>query len=445
MASKSNANIASKSPLVTQTPPVAKARRVVKPSAPQKKVYKVGSKAVLMPKRVGTITELTNSDTGSGAISATIKIDADGSLVEATLNPSDDFWYPPNERATLYFPGVPGAAVTLAHQVFPHTIQDPKPVPLEATGLAPPPARACDSNPVDENNAVKGKGKARVVGQNKGKAAQGTNKAIACGSETTYTVTRDLESPSKEVSQPPVVSSGPVQKSKDAVYDKAPTTTPLASGSPPAGPTSTALPSIAKKTMAPRARSGTKRKRDSTVSGASKKPKTENVPSTAAENLGGENLGDGSTVVNHHTYNGSYYYNINGDNCTLQLPPVPTSQVISGGHQHATYCYNQYPTFVPPPVAQGAAPPQQAPMQYQAPAPQPGNPLAPYSATQPFAPPFLSGAPALPAGYYRPASYPNSQASPYAVDTQFRDQASSVASTSRGSGSYYRQNPQPPQ
>ncbi|KAF4564836.1 hypothetical protein EYR36_002776 [Pleurotus pulmonarius] len=442
MASKSNAKIASESPLATQTPPVAKARRTAKSSAPQKKVYKVGSKAVLMPKRVGTITELTNSDTGSGAISATIQIDADGSLVKATLNPSDDFWYPPNERATLYFPGVPGAAVTLAHQVFPHTIQDPKPVPLEATGLAPPPARACDSNPVDENNAMKGKGKARVVGQNKGKAAQGTNKAIACGSETTYTVTRDLESPPKEVSKPPVVSSDPTHKSKDAVYDKAPTTTPLASGSPPstAAPTSTSLPPTAKKTMAPRARSGTKRKRDSTVSGASKKPKTENLPSTAGETPKGEDLGDGSTVVNQNTYNGGYYY-ISGDNYMLQLPPAPTSPVISGGHQHPTY---QCPMVVPQPDAQGAAPPQQAPMPHQAPASQPGNPPAPYSATQPFAPPFIPGAPA-PAGYYDQTTYQNFRGFPYAIDTRFREQTSPVASSSRGSGSYYRQKPQPPQ
>lgn len=107
MASKSNAKIASTSPLVTQTPPVAQAQRVVNPSPPQKNVYKVGSKAVLMPKRVGTITELTNSDTGSGAISATIKIDNDGSLVKATLNPSDDYWYPPKKDCNPILPRCP--------------------------------------------------------------------------------------------------------------------------------------------------------------------------------------------------------------------------------------------------------------------------------------------------------------------------------------------------
>ncbi|KAF4564824.1 hypothetical protein EYR36_002764 [Pleurotus pulmonarius] len=144
----SNARISSEGSPVAQTPLATTAQRVGKPSTPGKKVYRVGSKAIILDphKRVGTITNLTNSG-------ATIKIDADGSVVRATLDSSGDFWYP-KRTATLYFPGVPGANVTMAHVRLPHTVQAPKPVPREALGSPPLPEGACDSDAADENNAT---------------------------------------------------------------------------------------------------------------------------------------------------------------------------------------------------------------------------------------------------------------------------------------------------
>ncbi|KAF9495140.1 hypothetical protein BDN71DRAFT_1448027 [Pleurotus eryngii] len=446
----SNAKITSEGSPVAQTPVVTKARRVRKPSAPVKKVYHVGSKAVILDphKIVGTITELTNC----GSISATIKIDADGRVVNATLNPSDDFWYRPKKTATLFFPGVPGAAVTLAHQRLPQTVEDPKPVPREALGLPPLPAGACDSDSdsADQNNAVKRK--KRTVDQNKGKEAQGKNKAIASGSEPTYTATRVLEVPPKDVSEPLVSSSDHTLESGDDISNKGSAATSLASGSPLntelAGSTSTNVPLTTTKNMAPRAQSETKRKRDATAGGdASKRPKNENGGSTTVETLE-----DGSKVI--YNYNGNYF-DLRGANYTLQLPQASAPRVIPQGHQHvvyydAVYGY-RYQTFAPQPggpTAQGAAaaprPASQAPIPYQVP-PQAGSLLAPYGAAQPQGPPtapYSTGAPA-PASYYDQTSHQNSQASPYATDTRFRDQTSPVAS-SQGPGTY-SQHPQYPQ
>ncbi|KAF7426034.1 hypothetical protein PC9H_008399 [Pleurotus ostreatus] len=447
MASKSNAKIASTSPLVTQTPPVAQAQRVVNPSPPQKNVYKVGSKAVLMPKRVGTITELTNSDTGSGAISATIKIDNDGSLT-----------------AILYFPGVPGATVTLAHQRLPETVEDPKPVPREALGLPPLPAGACDSDSdsadADENNAVKGK--KRTVDQNKGKTAQRMNKAIASGSGTTYPAAQDAEARLDGFTATAFSFSAPAFKSKNTTKDSA--TTSHVSGSfnsKTSGSTSADL--LTPKTMPP----STKRKSDATDGDQSKRARSENggrylsFPDIMKPGVDVFLLFSRTEETNKsgvvHNYNVAYLYHITGGTNTLQLPPAmpgglpyhpPTAYYYGPG-----YGYRQ--TVVRVPSAQAATPvatppwaaSQQAPMPYQAPTLQAGAPLAPYSAAQqaqgPPAAPLNSGAPA-PAGYYRQNSPQNSQVSPYAMDTRFHEQTSPIPSSSRGPGTY-SESPQYPQ
>lgn len=438
----SNANITSEGSAVAQTPVVTKARRVRKRPAPVKKVYQVGSKAVVLDphKIVGTITELTNLN--SGSISATITIDADGRVISATLNPSDDFWYPPKKTATLFLPGVPGAAVTLAHQRLPHTVEDPKPVPREALGLPPLPAGACDSNSgsADENNAVKGK--KRAVDENKGKEAQRMDKAIASGSGTTYTATQDVEARLDEFANTAFSFSAPTLKSEDnTAKDSAITFQGSgSSNSQTSGSISTGLLTATKTT--PRT---TKRKSDATTGDQSKRPKNEYEGSPA-----GETVEDSGRVV--HNYSG-YYIIQSGSNATVQLPQLP-APVIPDGHQPAVYYYDQrYGYCFAPhprvPAAQGLTyplVPQQAPMPYQVPTSQAGSPLAPYSAAQSLsspAPTFSPGASTTPAGY-RQTSPQNFQDSPYAMDTRFREQTSPIASSLRDPGTY-SQHPQYPQ
>ncbi|KAG5220827.1 hypothetical protein IMY05_C4507000100 [Salix suchowensis] len=403
----SNAKITSEGSPVAQTPVVTKARRVRKPSAPVKKVYRVGSKAVILdPTR--SLARSPNSPTVAASLRPSkLTPTAVSLMLRSTLR---RLLVPSKKTATLFFPGVPGAAVTLAHQRLPQTVEDPKPVPREALGLPPLPAGACDSDSdsADQNNAVKRK--KRTVDQNKGKEAQGKNKAIASGSEPTYTATRVLEVPRKTISL----------------------NTELADS------TSTNVPLTTTKNMAPRAQSETKRKRDATAGGdASKRPKNENGGSTTVETLE-----DGSKVI--YNYNGNYF-DLRGRQLHLATPSSISAASYSSRSSTRSLLrccirisVSNVRTSARRAHSQGAAaaprPASQAPISYQVP-PQAGSLLAPYGAAHPQGPPtapYSTGAPA-PASYYDQTSHQNSQASPYAMDTRFRDQTSPVAS-SQGPG-----------